>query len=188
MVLYIVGNALQRAYEHRAAIDAAQEISGFVALYSDHEVRLDGSTFPALVKKPLPFPHYVYRLVPAEFLHDVVAAEVILPDDTVRELVALSRLRSLKALSVTQARYSNLELRHFEPFRSLEYLDLSHSFNLTDAGLPQLAVLKNLKVLKISADEISEPGIEMLRQQMPNCTINGRMARRDPSDPRQNKR
>jgi len=118
-------------------------------------------------------------------LHDVVAAKVVLPDDTVRELVPLSRLTSLKALSVTWARYSDAELKHFERFCRLEYLDLSHAINLTDRGLSTLAALENLKVLKISADGISESGIELLRSKMPNCTINGRMAHRGPTEPRE---
>ena len=186
VALSIVGNACHRGHEYRAAKDSAQAISGFVGFYFDHEIHLDGQTFPALARKPLPLPSVVYGLIPPEFVHDVVAAELAYPDDTVRELVPLSRLKSLKALSITWARYSDMELQHFALFRGLEYLDLSHSCNLTDEGLPQLSALKHLKVLKISADGISEAGIEMLRQEMPNCTINGRMARRDASDPRQN--
>lgn len=177
VALSIVGNACHRGYEHRAANDSAEAISGFVGFYYDHEICLDGTTFPTLVNKPLPFPGCVYGLIPPEFLHDVVAAEVVLPDDTVRELLPLSRLTSLKALSVTWARYSDAELAHFERFLGLEYLDLSHSFNVTDEGLLQLAVLKNLKVLTISADGVSESGIELLRNNMPTCTINGRTAR-----------
>lgn len=182
VVWSIVGNACQRAHEYRVARESALAISGFVGFYYEHEIRFDGSTFPALANKPLPLPDFVYRLIPPEFLHDVVAAELVLPDDTARELVPLARLPRLKALSVTQARYSDEELTQFERFRGLEYLDLSHCFNLTDDGLPRLETLKNLKVLKISADGISESGIEMLRSRMPNCTINGRKARRDASD------
>ncbi|MBL6707475.1 MAG: hypothetical protein ISQ06_15295 [Planctomycetaceae bacterium] len=185
VTLSIVGHACQRGHEYRAAKDSAAAISGFVDFYLDQGIHLDGQTFPALARKPLPLPGDVYGLIPPEFLHDVVAAEIAYPDDTVRELVPLSRLNSLKAISVTWNRYSDVELKHFAMFRGLEYLDLSHSCNLTDEGLPQLSALKRLKVLKISADGISEAGIEMLRQEMPKCAINGRMAGRYASEPRQ---
>lgn len=184
LAVCIVGNACHRGQEHRAAKKSAEEISGFVGFYYDHEIHLHETVFPALSKRPLPLPRYVYEFVPPEFLHTVVAAEVVLPDDTLRELVPLSRLTNLKALSVTWARYSDAELSHFERFIGLEYLDLSNAFHLTDNGLSKLEVLKNLKVLNITADGISDFGIERLRRKMPTCTINGRNARLGPIESR----
>jgi hypothetical protein len=179
-----------RGLDQRATFEAGRAISGFIDLYYAHDARLDGPAFPELAKKPLPFPELVYRIAAPEFLHKVVAAEVVLPDDRVQELVSLSRLPGLRVLSISQARYADTEMVHFRRFSSLEYLQLSQPFNLTDKGIQELAGLKNLKVLTISGDHISADGVVELRRRMPWCTINGRIARPDvkttePGDARQ---
>ena len=176
-VITCARTAHRRYLEQQAAYDAKQEISGFVDFYYDYEVSLDGTTFPELRKQSLPLPDFVYRLAPPDALHDIVAAELALPDDRVQELVPLSRLSELRVLSITWPRYYDAELVHLRRFSNLQYLKLTDAFHLTDEGILEFANLKTLKVLHVSGDQISDEGIENLRRKMPACSVNGRSAK-----------
>ncbi len=163
----------QRCLEQQAAQEAGQAISGFVDFYYDYEVPLDDRSFPALEKQLPPLPDLVYRFVPHDFCHPIVAAAVTVPDDRVQELLPLAKLSQLRALSATWASYGDEEFVHLREFPRLEYLDLSVALRLSDQGLLELAQLKSLKVLKLSraGSDFTEAGIANLRRNLPHCHI-----------------
>jgi internalin A len=42
---------------------------------------------------------------------------------------------------------------------------------ITDAGLKELAALRNLQRLKLASRDVTDAGVEELRKALPNCDI-----------------
>jgi Leucine-rich repeat (LRR) protein len=83
----------------------------------------------------------------------------------------LGQLPQLKTLELLGCRLSDEQVNLLSDLTTLRELDLS--FNpITDAALPSLANLKELKSLWLNDTQTTEQGRKQLAKQLPNAAIN----------------
>jgi Leucine-rich repeat (LRR) protein len=73
-------------------------------------------------------------------------------------------------LDLSDTRVSDAGLKELAPLKNLQILDLSGT-RVTDAGLKELALLKNLQALDLAGTKVSDEGIKELKKSLPKCTI-----------------
>lgn len=86
-------------------------------------------------------------------------------------LVALRKLPRLKVLALRYNRLRDAELRHLKDIKSLEEVQLAGNFHLTDAAVPALKELKNIKQINLHFTKISDKGIADLKKALPRADI-----------------
>jgi hypothetical protein len=94
---------------------------------------------------------------------------------TDKGLEGLARLRSLVALDLSQTKVTDAGLRHIGVLHGLIWLSLSGSFKhwgmFTDAGLMEIAALKNLSELHLGLSNVTESGVRRLQAALPKSRI-----------------
>ncbi len=88
-------------------------------------------------------------------------------------LVHLQNLKKLEFLDISgSSRISDVDLQALEGLSALKTLNVTRCTNLTDDGLRSIAKLKNLEWVDLHyCPRISPLGVNMLREELPNCKI-----------------
>jgi len=63
-------------------------------------------------------------------------------------------------------------LKHLQGLRHLKHLSLFACSNITHAGVLQLALLSALESLELGRTGVTDQGVALLRERLPNCVIN----------------
>lgn len=93
-------------------------------------------------------------------------------DKGVKNLVGLKKLKSLYlggCTALTDAAVKDIAAS----FPDLQSLDVGATLgtDITDTSVPHLAQLQKLKTLGLTGSKISDSGLKVLRDKLPNCTI-----------------
>lgn len=86
------------------------------------------------------------------------------------ELMHLSKLTSLRTLSLADKLLENDGLRYLTRLENLRSLNLSGT-SLSDAGLAHLCELKSLESLDLCNTQVTDEGIARLKRALPDCQI-----------------
>ena len=74
------------------------------------------------------------------------------------------------ALYLSGAAVTDAGLKELASLKNLTTLDLSAT-KVTDAGLKELTALKNLAALILSDTQVTDAGVKELQKALPKCTI-----------------
>ena len=76
----------------------------------------------------------------------------------------------ITSLALCRSPVTDAGLRELATLKNLTWLDLRDT-RVADAGLKELAGLKNLDTLLLQGTQVTDAGVHELRKALPNCTI-----------------
>lgn len=103
-------------------------------------------------------------------LHDIEGLDIYHTKITSEGVQYLARLQNLRWLYIGDIGVADEDLHYLEKLPNLEGLSLE-GCSVTDKGLKTLARMKNLEWLLIYSPYVTEAGIDMLEEALPDCWI-----------------
>ena len=83
----------------------------------------------------------------------------------------LAGLADLELLDLEDCGLTDAGVKHLESLDKLQNLTLKLNVGVTDAAVPSLIKLRDLKTLDVAQTTLSDAGLQQLRQALPNCQI-----------------
>ncbi len=156
-----LGSKLEKKRREREAIKAIEGVSG--EAYYDYQASNDGEPYG---------PRRLRSVLGNNFFSDITVVRLVPTDDGAIESVkdALQELPHLKEVQISAELLSDTSMRYIADLKSLETLELSGNFQVTDAGLQNLKGLRSLRHLELGG-HFSDAAIADLQQALPDCKI-----------------
>ena len=149
----------ERARRQRLAVEAIQELGGSVGY--DWELYVPGKE-----RSPL----WLCTRLEVDFLHDVVAVDLVETYATNAELAYLTAARpNLYRLDLDDTQIIDGGLAHLKELANLISLSLDRTL-VTDAGLEHLKGLTNLGGVYLFGTDVTEGAVSDLERVLPNCS------------------
>jgi hypothetical protein len=191
VVALFLGTLTNRAKRQQHAVQAIEADYGRV-MYDFQETRKDYFDTRARNNAPA----WLISALGVDYFNSVVLVDLDSPKVTNSTLDHLSALPGLKTLHISNASISSDGLGKLKGLNSLQTLTLNtdgiddsalkyisklpslktlelHGAHISDQGCLPLRVMAQLEILWLNETDVSEQGIEKLRDALPRCKIDG---------------
>ncbi len=83
----------------------------------------------------------------------------------------LGRLSKIELLCLDDSRITDAGLAHLKNMTELRTLHIQSKASITDAGLDLLTGFAKLRELRVGGTEVTDEGVDKLKELLPNCTV-----------------